>query len=77
MLDLVEAARTDAETAVCYDLVRSAMETALGAILTGLRYAPVGQLSLAYWVNRPLRRRLTILAIVRLGQPLEPDVAAG
>ncbi|MET7645056.1 hypothetical protein ABZS83_15715 [Streptomyces sp. NPDC005426] len=76
MLDLVEADRTDAETAVCYDLVRSAMETALGAILTGLRYAPAGQLSLAYWVNRPLRR-LTILAIVRLGQPLESDVAAG
>lgn len=76
MLDLVEAARTDAVTAVCYDLVRTAMETALGAILTGLRYAPVGQLSLAYWVNRPLRR-LTILAIVRLGQPLESDVAAG
>ncbi|MFI9297584.1 hypothetical protein [Streptomyces gardneri] len=31
-----------------------------------VRYASVGQLSLTYWVNRPLRR-LTILNIVWLG----------
>ncbi|MEU3401385.1 hypothetical protein [Streptomyces filamentosus] len=32
-----------------------------------VRYASVGQLSLTYWVNRPLRR-LTVLDIVWLGQ---------
>lgn len=31
-----------------------------------VRYASVGQLSLTYWVNRPLRR-LTVLNIVWLG----------
>ncbi|MFE4177480.1 hypothetical protein ACFRR7_36500 [Streptomyces sp. NPDC056909] len=31
-----------------------------------VRYASVGQLSLTYWVNRPLRR-LTVLSIVCLG----------
>ncbi|MBP5880740.1 hypothetical protein QA995_42920 [Streptomyces scabiei] len=31
-----------------------------------VRYAAVGQLSLTYWVNRPLRR-LTVLNIVWLG----------
>ncbi|MFJ1588342.1 hypothetical protein ACIOC1_34090 [Streptomyces sp. NPDC088197] len=31
-----------------------------------VRYAAVGQLSLIYWVNRPLRR-LTVLNIVWLG----------
>ncbi|MEV6784773.1 hypothetical protein [Streptomyces sp. NPDC051098] len=31
-----------------------------------VRYASVGQLSLVYWVNRPLRR-LTVLNIVWLG----------
>ncbi|MGR4852023.1 hypothetical protein [Streptomyces sp. LARHCF252] len=31
-----------------------------------VRYASVGQLSLTYWVNRPLRR-LTVRNIVRLG----------
>ncbi|MEU0704402.1 hypothetical protein ABZ513_26770 [Streptomyces bacillaris] len=31
-----------------------------------VRYAAVGQLSLTYWINRPLRR-LTVLNIVWLG----------
>ncbi|WP_329332671.1 hypothetical protein OG252_51985 [Streptomyces sp. NBC_01352] len=31
-----------------------------------VRYASVGQLSLTYWINRPLRR-LTVLNIVWLG----------
>ncbi|MFZ3562699.1 hypothetical protein ACOKM5_42970 [Streptomyces sp. BH097] len=31
-----------------------------------VRYAAVGQLSLTYWINRPLRR-LTVLSIVWLG----------
>ncbi|MET9663043.1 hypothetical protein [Streptomyces sp. NPDC006510] len=31
-----------------------------------VRYASVGQLSLTYWVNRPLRRQ-TVLNIVWLG----------
>ncbi|MGW6744877.1 hypothetical protein ACWGDX_29775 [Streptomyces sp. NPDC055025] len=31
-----------------------------------VRYASVGQLSLTYWVNRPLRR-LSVLSIVWLG----------
>ncbi|MEU9617119.1 hypothetical protein AB0D56_37235 [Streptomyces sp. NPDC048209] len=31
-----------------------------------VRFAAVGQLSLTYWVNRPLRR-LTVLSIVWLG----------
>ncbi|MFF0746966.1 hypothetical protein ACFYVL_41935 [Streptomyces sp. NPDC004111] len=32
-----------------------------------LRYASVGQLSLTYWVDSPLRR-LTVLDVVRLGE---------
>ncbi|MFF3019707.1 hypothetical protein [Streptomyces sp. NPDC057939] len=38
-LDMVEADRTDHEAVVRYEVVRSAMDTALGAILTGFRYA--------------------------------------
>uniref|UniRef100_UPI00366C5605 hypothetical protein n=1 Tax=Bacillus tropicus TaxID=2026188 RepID=UPI00366C5605 len=38
-LDKVEADRTDDEAVVRYEVVRSTMDTALGAILTGFRYA--------------------------------------
>lgn len=38
-LDMVEADRTDDEACVRYEVVRSAMDTALGTILTGFRYA--------------------------------------
>ncbi|MFF8914031.1 hypothetical protein ACF08M_12050 [Streptomyces sp. NPDC015032] len=38
-LDMVEADRTDDEAVVRYEVVRSAMDTALGAILEGFRYA--------------------------------------
>ncbi|MFF9432136.1 hypothetical protein, partial [Streptomyces sp. NPDC014746] len=38
-LDQVEADRTDDEAVVRYEVVRSAMDTALGTILTGFRYA--------------------------------------
>ncbi|WP_367141109.1 MULTISPECIES: hypothetical protein [Streptomyces] len=37
-LDMVEADRTDDEAVIRYDVVRSAMDTALGTILTGFRY---------------------------------------
>jgi hypothetical protein len=33
-----------------------------------VRYASLGQLSLTYWVDRPLRR-LSVLNIIWLGQP--------
>jgi glutamate dehydrogenase/leucine dehydrogenase len=38
-LDMVEGVRADAEAVVRYEAVRSAMDAALGAILTGFRYA--------------------------------------
>ncbi|MEV4000279.1 hypothetical protein ACFYPK_31815 [Streptomyces halstedii] len=38
-LDMVEADRTDDEAVVRYETVRVAMNTALGTILTGFRYA--------------------------------------
>jgi hypothetical protein len=38
-LDMVEADRTDDEAVIRYEVVRSAMDTALGTILTGFRYA--------------------------------------
>lgn len=38
-LDMAEADRTDDEAVVRYDTVRSAMDTALGTILTGFGYA--------------------------------------
>ncbi|WP_435059758.1 hypothetical protein [Streptomyces sp. bgisy060] len=38
-LDMVEADRTDDEAVVRYEVVRSAMDTALGTILAGFRYA--------------------------------------
>ncbi|MGW3498951.1 hypothetical protein [Streptomyces sp. NPDC001020] len=38
-LDMVEADRTDDEAVVRYEVVRSTMDTALGTILTGFRYA--------------------------------------
>ncbi|MFJ9647673.1 hypothetical protein [Streptomyces sp. NPDC101206] len=38
-LDMVKADRTDNEAVVRYEVVRSAMDTALGTILTGFRYA--------------------------------------
>ncbi|MFE7808511.1 hypothetical protein ACFU51_28340 [Streptomyces sp. NPDC057430] len=37
-LDMVEADRTEDEAVVRYEMVRSAMETALGTILTGFDY---------------------------------------
>ncbi|MFB8406153.1 hypothetical protein [Streptomyces sp. NPDC055912] len=37
-LDMVEADRTDDEAVVRYEMVRSAMDTALGTILTGFDY---------------------------------------
>ncbi|MBV7255152.1 hypothetical protein KQH21_30940 [Streptomyces sp. IpFD-1.1] len=38
-LDMVEADRTDDEAVIRYETVRAAMDTALGTILTGFRYA--------------------------------------
>ncbi|GAA2971954.1 hypothetical protein [Streptomyces enissocaesilis] len=37
-LDMVEADRTDDEAVIRYEMVRSAMDSALGTILTGFRY---------------------------------------
>ncbi|WP_332010804.1 hypothetical protein [Streptomyces uncialis] len=38
-LDMVEADRTDHEAVIRYEVVRTAMDTALGTILTGFGYA--------------------------------------
>ncbi|WP_435609714.1 hypothetical protein [Streptomyces sp. C10-9-1] len=38
-LDMVEADRTNDEAVIRYETVRAAMDTALGTILTGFRYA--------------------------------------
>jgi hypothetical protein len=52
-LDMVEADRTDDEAVVRYETVRAAMNTALGTILTGFRYATRPQFGFGHLIEQP------------------------